>query len=138
MIVWGDDVALAVAGMLGQPRGFGECQAQGFLDARGDLVAGVVYHDWWPEAGVIEITAASRRRHWLTRGRLRAILSYPFGACGAQLLVARTGERNGYVLPLFEHIGADVVRIPRLRGRDEAEIIATLTTERWADIAETL
>jgi hypothetical protein len=125
-------VAAFVAALLDMPRGFGECQAIGFLDAAGRLEAGVVYHNWCPEAGVIEITAASTHRRWVTRARLRTIFGYPFDGIGCQLLVARTDEHN-MARRIFRSLGADEFRIPRLRGRHEAEYLITLTAETWRE-----
>lgn len=133
-IVYGHSQAVAawVAKRLGE-EGFGRCQAIGFLDDFGVLEAGVVYHNWSPEAATIEITAASIHRKWGTRGRLRAIFAYPFDVVGCQLVVARTGERNLGPLRIWRALGADEYRIPRLFGRDEAAIITTLTVEQWRE-----
>jgi hypothetical protein len=128
--VWGDAAAGFVALQLGFPRGFGECQALGFLDRDGALEAGVVYHNWNPEAGVIEISAASTSRRWGTRGRLQMIFGYPFDGIGCQMVVARHAEDNP-VRRIWRTLGADEFIIPRLRGRDRAECIATLTVENW-------
>jgi hypothetical protein len=128
--VWAPEVADFVAALLGFPRGFGECQAVGFLDAACVLEAGVVYHNWNPEAGVIEISAASTTRRWGTRGRLHMIFGYPFDHIGCQMVVARHAEDNP-VRRIWKALGASEHVIPRLRGRDRAECIATLTVEKW-------
>jgi len=105
----------------------------GFLRADGVLEASIIFHNYSPERGVIEISAASISRHWGTRARLMAIFEYPFGQLGCQMVVARTSERNAGPLRIWRALGADAYRIPRLRGRDEAEIITTLTAEQWAE-----
>lgn len=110
--------------------GFGECQALGFLDADGVLEAGIVYHNWRPSAGIIEISAASINRRWGTRGRLNLIFDYPFNRIGCQMVVARHSEHNP-VRRIWKALGASEIVIPRLRGRDEAECVATLTVEAW-------
>lgn len=117
--------------MLDEPRGFGLCQALGFLDAAGALEAGVVYHNYDPRAGVIEISAAARNHSWGTRSRLRAIYGYPFDTAGCQMVFARTSERNLIPLRIWRALGADEYRIPRFRGPDEAVIVSTLTIEQW-------
>ena len=66
----------------GCERGFGACTAIGVIDDDLKLVAGWVYHNWHPEAGVIEISGASVNRRWLTRHVLRALFAYPFGKGG--------------------------------------------------------
>jgi RimJ/RimL family protein N-acetyltransferase len=120
-----------VAELLNQPRGYGPCEALGFLDADGKLVAGIVYHDYQPEYGRIEITAAALDHGLGTRGRLRLVFSYPFDQLGCQLVIARMNENNPIPLRIWRALGAEEYRIPRLRGRNVAEILATLTVENW-------
>ena len=122
-----DFVARTVPGCA---RGFGECQAIGFLE-NGNLVAGVVYHNWHPESGVIELSAASITRKWLTRERLCAIFEYPFGQIRCRMAVARIGEHNARARRIWRSLGADEYVIPELRSPNEAEVIYTLSADRW-------
>lgn len=125
-------VAAFVGQLLGERGDFGPCTAIGFLDGAGALVAGVVYHGYRRDSGVIEISAATLGRRWGTRDRLaviRAIFEYPFGF--ARMVVARTSERNPAALRIWRRLGAAEYRIDGLRGPDEAEIVTTLTREQW-------
>jgi hypothetical protein len=132
VIVWDDRVAEFVAARLGITRGFGECRALGFLDKAGAIESGVVYHNWFPEAGVIEISAAALHHRWGTKGRLKAIFGYPFDHVGCQMVVARHAFDNP-VRRIWDALGADEFIIPRLRGRQMSECIATLTVEQWQE-----
>lgn len=116
----------------GCERGFENCTSIGF-DAGGDLVAGVVYHNWSPESGVIELSSASKTRRWLTRERLKIIFEYPFNQLGCRLIVARTSEHNSRVRRIFRQLGAREFPIPELRGPGEAEIVITLSAQTWRD-----
>ena len=130
MITYGPDVEAFVAAQLGFDRGFGECQAIGFCDA-GQIVAGVVYHNWVPENGVIELSAASACRKWLTRARLSVIFGYPFDQIKCRMAVARIGEHNARARRIWRSLGANEFAIPELRSPHEAEIIYTLTADQW-------
>ena len=132
MILYGQSEAVErfVADLLGYPRGFGECQAVGFLDGDGKLVAGVVYHQYQPEQGVIEISAASTCRNWLNRARLAEIFDYPF-RIGCRLVVARIGEHNARARRIWRSLGSDEYVIPALRSPSESEVIYTLSAEQW-------
>lgn len=125
-------VATRVQRLLGFSRGFSKYEAIGVVDRDGQLVGGAVYHNWNPESGTIEVTAASSAPNWATREVVRAVFGYPFDI-GCQLLVARTAEGNDGPLRVWRALGADFYRIPRLRGPDQAEIITTLTVERWKE-----
>lgn len=129
---WDTRVSAFVAALLEMRTDFfGKCQALGFLDDAGDLRAGVVYHNWNPEAGVMEISAAALDRRWGGRDTLGVIFAYPFDVAGCQMVVGRTEDGNRAPLHIWRALGADQIRIPRLRGRDKAEILSTLTVEQW-------
>lgn len=96
-----------------------------------DLVAGVLYHNHYPDAGVIELTAASTTKRWLTRPVLRAMFSLPFDRLGCQLAVLRVSEFNGPMIRIAKAYGFKEYIIPRLRGRGEAEHILTLADDDW-------
>lgn len=131
--LYGHDEAVArfVADILGFDRGFGENKAIGFLDRDGRLEAGVVFHDYSPENGVIEISAASTCPRWLSRARMHEIFDYPFGQIGCRLVVARISEHNKRARRLWISLGSDEYVIPALIAPHTAQIIYTLTAEQW-------
>lgn len=95
------------------------------------LLAVVVYHNWDPKAGVIEISGAAESPRWLTRFVLKSLYAYPFDLLGCQMVVQRNAASNARVNGILARLGFRNHRIPRLRGRDEDEIIWTLTVEDW-------
>lgn len=129
MIV-GEEVKRFVADQLGYDRGFGPSTAIGFVES-GEIVAGVIYHNWHPESGVIEISAASSQRKWLNRSRLSAIFGYPFDQIKCRMVVARIGEHNARARRIWRSLGAREYAIPELRSPREAEIVYTLTADQW-------
>jgi len=132
LIIYGqtERVARFVADNIpGCSRGFGPCQAVGF-EKDGRLVAGVVYHNWNPETGVIEISAASTCRNWLNRDNLGEIFGYPF-RIGCRLVVARIAEGNNRARRIWRSLGSDEYIIPALRSPHEAEVIYTLSADQW-------
>lgn len=101
--------------------------------AGADLIAVMVYHNYDPGAGVIEISGAATSKRWLTRPVLAEMFRYPFETAGCQLVVMRVSadkaqNRLGRMLLAY---GFARVLIPRLRGRDEGEWIYTLTDDAW-------
>lgn len=125
------EVSALLQGLIpGCDRGFDAFTSIGFGDP---LVAGVIYHNWHPEAGVIELSAASRHRGWLNRKNLGVIFQYPFVTLDCQMCVARISEKNTRARRIWSALGATEYIIPRLRGENEAEVIATLTREAWRE-----
>lgn len=118
-------------GLFGPDRDFGAATAIGFATEAEGFIAGVVYHNWEPDAGVVELSAYSTRRDWLNRQRLRVLFDYPFDQLQCRLVIARISERNTKVRGLWAHLGAMETRLPQLRADDEDEILAILRADAW-------
>lgn len=132
--VWGLDqyVVPLVAHLVGLPaERFGNIRALAFVE--GDMiVGGVLFSNWSPETGTIEITAASTSRKWMTRSVLRTIAEYGFNACKCQALVARTTECNR-AARIWRALGSEEVSVPHGRGRGKPELVFILTDDAWAN-----
>lgn len=102
------------------------------LDGQLRLAAGVVFHNWSPEFGLMEISAAAVSRRWATREVMREAFGYVFGTADCQMAIARCDEKNTAVRKLWSAFGAQEVIIPRLRGRMASEAVLTLTDDAWA------
>jgi len=128
-----EEVAAFVASLIpGMDRGFGNNKAIGILDKDGLLIAGLVYHNWQPEFGTIELTGAAINRRWMTRDVIQFMYDYPFLVCKCQLLIQNNSIRNAHLNEQLRRGGFCEYHIPRLKGRDEDGIMFTLTEEQWA------
>lgn len=112
-------------------RGFGDDFTAIGVDHGGVLVGGFIFHNWSPEAGVIEISYAGTDRRWLTRRTLYAAFSYVFDGIDCQMAIARTPASFKHAVRIARAYGFNQVTIPRLFGRDEDGIVSTLTVEAW-------
>ena len=102
-----------------------------------ELISVVLYNNFQREAGVVEFHGAAKDKRWLTRETLWEMFSYPFLTLDCQMVVTRNSERNEMwngrgLHRMLTAYGFKQYRIPRLRGRDEAEIIWTLTDTDWS------
>jgi RimJ/RimL family protein N-acetyltransferase len=118
-------------GLWGVPGRFSNYQGLGFATETSGIIAGVVYHNFDPCSGAIELSAFSSRRDWLNRSRLRAVFAYPFEQLRVRICVARISEHNTRTLRIWRAFGASLHTIPDLRGDGEAEIIAVLHRDAW-------
>lgn len=114
----------------GKFREFGQGRARAIVE-NGTVIAAVIFNNYDEDAGVIEISAASDSRRWLTRPVLKEIFDYPFNGLGCQAVVARGDSRNSAVARIFPAYGFKRYDIPRLRGRDTVEAIYVLTDDDW-------
>lgn len=132
-LVYGHNQTVAqwVASLIGNRARFGEnCTAIGVMD--GDkAVGGFVYHNYDPDAGTIEMSAAGIGKRWMTRPVLYGLFSYPFDQLKCQLLYSQVSERNKPLLRITKAYGFTQVRVPRWYGRDEAAILCSLTDDAW-------
>lgn len=111
-------------------RNFGECTAIAVMEDD-KLAAGLIYHNYDPDAHVIEISGAAWVKGWLTRSVLKAMYGYPFIDCGCQAVIQRVSDDDTAQHRMLKAYGAERYRIPRLRGADAAENIFLTTREAW-------
>lgn len=129
--VWNvPEVVPFVAKLAGCRPDFGNCRTLAVLDRDGKLVAGLVFHNWSPEYGVIEVSAAATTARWATRQVLNTALDYVFAHC--QMVVARIAEDNVPARRLWKGLGAREIILPRMRGRAASEALEMLTDDEWA------
>jgi RimJ/RimL family protein N-acetyltransferase len=133
--VFGHDevVAAFVAQLIPEcrERGFGKCRAIGVVDETG-LLGGLVYRNWCPEVGTIEISgAALPGTNWLSRRTIQIMYDYPFYTVGCQMVIKTTMADNEIVLRIMAAVGFSLHHIKRLGGRDRDGVVGTLTVEDW-------
>ena len=113
-------------------RGFGKCKAIGIADETG-MLAGLVYKNYQPELGTIEISAAALpETNWYSRRTIQVMHEYPFDQCGCQMVIITTRADNLIVQRILGAIGYNFHYIERLAGRNQDGIVATLHDDQWA------
>jgi hypothetical protein len=113
-------------------RGFGKCKAIGVINEEGHLLGGLVYRNWCPEVGTIEISgAALPGTNWLSRRTIQIMYDYPFYQVGCQMVIKTTMADNMIVLRIMHAVGFDLHLVKRLGGRDKDGVLGTLTVEQW-------
>ena len=95
------------------------------------ILGATVFHNYYPETGVVELTSASDNPGWMDRKMINAVFTYAFDALGCQLVVLRVSEINTRMLDIAKGLGFRGYLIPRLRGKNEDEWIMTLTDDDW-------
>lgn len=114
----------------GKGRDFGNCQGLAVIEA-GTLIAGMIYHNYEPDAGIVEISGGGTSKRWLTKETLRVMFQIPFKDWGCQAVVMRVADHDEALHRMLGQVGFERYRIPRLRGREEAENVFVLTVEAW-------
>lgn len=99
----------------------------------GELAGACLLHNYQPEYGTIELSAASRGGYGLTGFALREIFGYVFHQMKCQAAVLRVEAGNERVCDIARRIGFCEYTLPRLRGRDMAEKVFILGDEIWVN-----
>jgi len=116
----------------GMERGFEDnFKAIGVIDRAGRLIGGMVYHNWVPEHGIIEMSGASLSKRWLNKRTMKAMFSYPFDGAKCQAAIMNVGAHDKALHRQLLAIGFAEYIIPRLRGKKEAAHLFVLTSEAW-------
>jgi RimJ/RimL family protein N-acetyltransferase len=110
---------------------FGPSSAIGVTDESGQPMAGVVFHDYQPAYGTIQLSAAATSPRWATRRLVGAILRYPFVELGVHKVWTATQHQNERALKfnrgvgfiqeamLYDHFGKGIhAIICRMLGKD--------------------
>lgn len=95
------------------------------------ILGASVLHNWFPEAGVVEISSFGEHPSWMSRKMINAVFSYAFEHLKCQMIVLRVAEDNDRMLNIGSGLGFKSYTIPRLRGRNVNEVIMTLTDDDW-------
>ena len=110
---------------------FGPCGSIGVL--QGDRLLGVVvFHNWLPEYGIIELSAAADSPKWLCRRSIKEIMTICFEQHGCQQVVSRMAIENTRAIQIYDFLGFDTIVLPNMRGSGKHEHLKLLTKEKWA------
>lgn len=73
-----DFVAARMPNIFGQSIRGGKYAGLGVISEAGELVAGIIFNDYWPTFGTIQVHLAADTPRWATRGVIKEILGYAF------------------------------------------------------------
>jgi hypothetical protein len=107
-------------------------RAIGIANDDNELIAGLVYFNFNPDAGTIEFSIEAKpKQRWLTKSTLAVMFQYPFLICGCQMLITKTAAHSTHVLRMLGAMNFSHILIPRADGRDRDGVISLLTYEDW-------
>lgn len=132
----GDDVVVAhwVAARIGHVEdgsSFGPCAAIGVEDRAGQLIGGVVYHNYMPAVGNMELSFAATSPRWLTRSIICGLLSYPFEQLQCRRVTGVTPRRATSARRFLDQFGFKREGCVRWGFGDDHAIISGLLREEW-------
>ena len=125
-----DFVAARMPAMFGQSIRDGKYAGLGVLNEAGELVAGVIFNEYWPTFGTMQVHLAADTPKWATRSVIKEILGYAFKEAGVNKVWGATPHTLERVLRfnhgigftregiLSHHYGAQHAVITRMFAKD--------------------
>lgn len=110
---------------------FGAATAIGVLNAKDELVGGVVYHNYQPTFRSIELSFASTDRRWLTRRILGDLLRYPFDDLNCQRVTGFTPRKATSARRFLDRFGFKREGLVRRGFGDDDAVISGLLRKEW-------
>lgn len=83
---------------------FGPCTGIAVLN-EDRILAGVVYHDYQPDFGTVQLSMAADNPRWAKKEIIAGLLQYPFEQLGCYKVWTATPVENTMALRVNEHIG---------------------------------
>lgn len=114
----------------GHPDGFRTFSSMAV--ARGTtIIGGVIFHDYQPERGTVEMSVAGDHGRWITRGVVNDAMHFIFDMLGCQMVFGQAASNNPDALSMDRRIFTSEVVIPRLMGRYIDGHVFSLAEEEW-------
>ena len=110
---------------------FGNCVTMGVIENE-RLIGVMVFHNYDPDAGTIEISGASTSKRWLNRKTLKAMFDYPFRQLGLNTVVMRCDADKRHLSRMLKAYGFSEHIIPHLGAGGQDLHVYVLTREAWA------
>lgn len=88
-----------------KPQPFGPCTAIGIMDKHGRALAGVVYHDYYPEFATMAVSMAAASPRWCQPAIVSAVLHYPFEQANVNVLWCAIRLDNARAIRFVKGLG---------------------------------
>lgn len=82
-----------------------DAKAIGVLTQSGKLIAGMVYHDYQPAYGTMQISMGAIAPTWGRRETIRGLLDYPFNQLGVYKIWVAVPHINEHTIKSSKHLG---------------------------------
>ena len=97
-------------------------------------IAGVVYSDFYPDYGTIQVSVAADTARWATHGIVAEILAYPFFQLGAQKVWSAMPHDNTRAIRFNKGIGFKQEGILARQFGDKHAVITRMFAEDYRRI----
>lgn len=98
------------------------------------MLAGVVYHDYYPQYRTVQVSLAAANPRWATKRIVGRLLSIPFELYGCRKIWASTPHTNARALRFNAGIGfVKEAVLSDFYGDGAHAIVTSLSRDLWAE-----
>jgi RimJ/RimL family protein N-acetyltransferase len=110
---------------------FSPCGSIG-IEHQGNIIASVIFHNWIPDYGVIELSAAADDPRWLSKTVIRTIMNICFEQHKCQQIYTRQSSENNRAIKIYRFLGFTEIILPNMRGESKDETLMLMTKNQWS------
>jgi RimJ/RimL family protein N-acetyltransferase len=105
-LLYGADAEVAewTANLIPHVEDFGPCIAIG-VQSKGRLIAGIVYNEYQPRYGIIQLSMAAVSPMWARKEIIAELLRYPFEQLGVYKVFTAILPDNAMAIKVNNHVG---------------------------------
>ena len=105
-LIYGEDeyVSAWTANLIPHVIDFGPCIAIG-VQSKGRLIAGIVYNEYQPQYGIIQLSMAAVSPMWARKEIIAELLRYPFEQLGVYKVFTAIPADNAMAIKVNIHVG---------------------------------
>jgi RimJ/RimL family protein N-acetyltransferase len=135
-VLYGHDANIAawVQARIPNITSFGQCSALGVISGDGKPLAGIVFHDYQPAYGTIQISMAAESPRWASRRIIGEILSYPFKQLGVRKIWTATPLKNERAIRFNKGIGFKQEAVLANQFGDDHAVICRMFKKQFEQI----
>jgi RimJ/RimL family protein N-acetyltransferase len=111
---------------------YADCGSLGIVSDK-KLLGAVLFHNWQPDFGTIELSAAADSPRWLLKQTIREIMGICFDQLQCQQIFSRMAADNERAAQIYEFLGFNCILLPNMRGAGKHEYLMLLTVDEWRE-----
>lgn len=112
---------------------YADCGSLGVV-RDGKILGAVLFHNWQPDYGTIELSAAADSPRWLSRKTINEVFRLCFEQFDCQQVYSRMAADNIRAAKIYDFLGFKRITLPNMRGAGRDEFLMLLTRQEWREV----
>lgn len=136
-VVWQDSIKAWVAERLpevGDAGFFEPCRGYAVVGDGDEILAGLVYHDYYPNYQTVQVSLAAATPRWASKRIVGRLLSIPFELYGCRKIWASTLHSNSHALRFIVGVGFEKEAVlTDFYGEGKHAVVTSFGRDAWLE-----